>query len=69
MGFTQDGQLRQELVDERDRNLEVSTAEKRRQRGDIPTPEVVPGANAWEQGEVRQLQLTDKAPDLQQHGH
>ncbi|OKL40621.1 OBAP family protein [Pontibacter flavimaris] len=69
MGFTRDGQLRQELVDERDRNLEVSTAEKRRQRADIPTPEVVPGANAWEQGEVRQLQLTDKAPDLQQHGH
>ncbi|WP_266203829.1 OBAP family protein [Pontibacter kalidii] len=65
MSFTGDGQLRQELVDERDKNLKVSTAEKHKQREDIPMPEVVPGANAWEQGEVRQLQLSDKAPDLQ----
>ncbi|RAU84436.1 OBAP family protein [Pontibacter arcticus] len=69
MGFTKDGQLKQELVAERDERFNVSTAEKRKQREDIPMPEVVPGANAWEKGEVRQLIISDKAPDLKGHGH
>lgn len=69
MGFTKDGQLKQELVAERDKRFNVSTAEKRKQREDIPMPEVVPGANAWEKGEVRQLIISDKAPDLKGHGH
>ncbi len=69
MGFTEDGQLRQELIDERDRNFDISTAEKRKQREDIPMPEVDPLANAWEQGEIRQVQITDSFPDSLKHGH
>ncbi|RNI28049.1 DUF1264 domain-containing protein [Rufibacter immobilis] len=67
MGFTKDGQLNQELVADRDKRFNVSTAEKRKQREDIPMPKVVEGANAWEQGEVRQLQITNKyeAPEHQ----
>ncbi|WP_299817732.1 OBAP family protein [uncultured Pontibacter sp.] len=69
MGFTKDGQLKQELIDKRDKNFNVSTAEKKKQRQDIPMPEVLPGANAWEKGEIRQVQLTNKAPEIKQHGH
>lgn len=69
LGFTEDGQLKQELIDERDKRFNISTAEKRKQREDIPMPEVVPGANAWEQGEVRQVQITNEAPDPVKHSH
>lgn len=69
MGFTEDGQLRPELLEERDKRFDVSTAERRKQREDIPMPQVDPLANAWEKGEVRQLQITDKAPDLKSHNH
>lgn len=69
MGFTEDGQLRPELLEERDKRFDVSTVEKRKQREDIPMPQVNPLANAWEKGEVRQLHITDKAPDLKSHNH
>ncbi|MBC5775856.1 OBAP family protein [Pontibacter sp. KCTC 32443] len=69
MGFTKDGQLKPELVAERDKNFDVSTAEKRKQREDIPMPQVVPGANAWEKGEIRQFQITNKEPDMKSMGH
>ncbi|HEY4652488.1 MAG TPA: OBAP family protein [Pontibacter sp.] len=69
MGFTKDGQLKQGLVAERDKRFGVSTAEKRKQREDIPMPALVPGANAWEQGEIRQFQITNKAPDMRAMGH
>ena len=69
MGFTEDGQLRQELIAERDKNFDISTAEKRKQREDIPMPEVDPLANAWEQGEIRQVRISDSFPDSLKHGH
>lgn len=56
MGFTKDGQLSDSLKQQRDRRMGISTAEKRKQREDIPMPTVQPGANAWEKGEVRQLE-------------
>lgn len=62
MGFTKDGQLRQELLSARDERFNISTAEKKKKRADIPTPPVDPSANAWEKGEVRQFIITDK-PD------
>ncbi|WP_210464516.1 OBAP family protein [Rufibacter roseolus] len=67
MGFTKDGQLKKELVADRDKRFGISTADKRKQRADIPMPQVVVGANAWEKGEVRQLQITNKyeAPEHQ----
>jgi hypothetical protein len=67
MGFTKDGQLNQQMLTDRDKRFNVSTAEKRQQRADIPMPQVVEGANAWEKGDVRQLQFTNKyqAPEHQ----
>jgi len=69
MGFTEDGQLHPELLEERDKNFNMSTAEKRKQREDIPMPKVDPLANAWEKGEVRQLQITDTLSDTISHSH
>jgi hypothetical protein len=57
MGFTADGQLRPELSADRDRRFEVSTAQKRQDRADIPAPPVQPGADAWQQGQAVQLEL------------
>ena len=68
MGFTKDGQLKQQLIDERDKRFKISTAEKRKSREDIPMPRVDPLANAWEKGEVRQFIITDKA-DSAIHKH
>ncbi|AEI50790.1 OBAP family protein [Runella slithyformis] len=68
MGFTKDGQLRKALVEERDKRFNVSTEKKRKDREDIPLPDVDPLANAWEKGQVRQLMITDKA-DSAQHKH
>jgi len=69
MGFTEDGQLNPELLEERDRNFDISTEEKRNQRQDIPMPEVDPMANAWEHGEIRQIQITSDFPDSVAKGH
>ena len=60
MCFTKDGQLRPELTAERDMRFEISTAEKKKNRQDIPMPKLVPGANAWEKGEIRQFVITNK---------
>jgi hypothetical protein len=58
MGFTQDGQINESLVAQRDARFDVSTAERRQQRADIDYPAIHPAANAWEKGIVAQLQLT-----------
>ncbi|KAL4855172.1 Oil body-associated protein 1A [Chlorella vulgaris] len=51
MAFTADGQLRQELLDERDQRYGISTADKRRQREQLQLPErVLPGADHWQSG-------------------
>lgn len=55
MGFTKDGQLRRQLLDDRDRRFKVSTDEKRKNRADLPAHPVQPGADAWQAGEVLQL--------------
>jgi hypothetical protein len=68
MGFTKEGQLRPELLAARDKRFNVSSAEKKKSREDIPMPAVDPMANAWEKGEVRQLTITNKA-DSAMHKH
>jgi hypothetical protein len=68
MGYTQDGQVHPELVKKRDEQLKISTADKRKNRNDIPVPPVATGANAWQQGHVRQLTLTQRA-DSAKHMH
>lgn len=56
MGFTADGQLDPGLEKARDERLGVDTQARRRDRESIVQPEVDPAANAWEKGEVIQLQ-------------
>lgn len=68
MGFTKDGQLKQELLAERDERFNVSTADKKKKREDIPMPGVDPMANAWEKGHLRQFVITDKV-DSAMHMH
>jgi Protein of unknown function (DUF1264) len=59
MGFTEDGQVGEALIRDRDRRLGVSTARKRQNRADIPEPAVVPGANSWESGRTVQTRLQE----------
>jgi hypothetical protein len=61
MAFTKEGQLKPELVADRDKRFNISTAEKRKNREDIPDPKIIPGADAWERGEVRQFIITNKS--------
>jgi hypothetical protein len=68
MGMTKDGQLRQELLTERDKRFNISTAKKKKNRADIPMPQVDPLANAWEKGQFRQFIVTDKI-DSAAHKH
>lgn len=68
MGFTKDGQLKPALLAGRDKRFGISTAEKRKQREDIPMPTVDPGANAWEKGVFRQFVITDRV-DSARHKH
>ncbi|RPH45478.1 MAG: DUF1264 domain-containing protein [Burkholderiales bacterium] len=56
MGFTGDGQLDPVLLSERDREIGVASAEKKRQRADIPATRPADGADAWQQGRVAQVQ-------------
>jgi hypothetical protein len=59
MGSTQDGQIEQSMLDDRDKRLGVSFVERRKNRGDIPTPSVEPGANSWKGGKIVQLRLEE----------
>ncbi len=63
MGFTADGQADPKMVAERDKQLGVSSAEKVKNRADIPTPQIQPGADAWQKGEVAQLQVELKGKE------
>jgi hypothetical protein len=63
MGFTKDGQINSTMVEERDKRFGVSTDEKKKDRISIPDHKVQEGANAWENGQVKQL------PQLTEHKH
>ena len=68
MGFTREGQLRPELIAERDKRFNISTPERKKNREDIPMPTVDPLANAWEKGQIRQFVVTNRA-DSSMHMH
>ena len=68
MGFTKDGQIHQKLLDERDKRFDISTAEKKKNRADIPMPKVDPMANAWEKGHLRQFVISSQV-DSAAHKH
>jgi hypothetical protein len=65
MGFTADGQADAQMVSQRDSRFDISTEDNRKDRADIATPPIAPGANAWEKGVV--VQLSD--PTDAQHSH
>lgn len=64
MGFTADGQADAAMVTERDRRLGIDSEDRRRSRADIRTPTIDPGADAWQQGRV--VQIEDSTVD---HAH
>lgn len=56
MGFTADGQADPRMVSERDKRFGVDSAAKKRERLDIVTPAVLPGADDWNNGRIIQIQ-------------
>jgi hypothetical protein len=52
MGFTEDGQLKPEILQARDRKLGVKTADVRKAREDLASsaPQPYAGADAWRDG-------------------
>lgn len=62
MGFTQDGQVNEQMVAERDRRFDTSSAENRRKRADIQYPAIDAGADAWQKGNIPQLKLMKLTP-------
>ena len=56
MGFTADGQIHEQLVTDRDQRFDVSSAKKREDRADLPTPQIDPDANAWQKGVTMQVE-------------
>ncbi|WP_430753960.1 DUF1264 domain-containing protein [Micrococcus luteus] len=54
------GQVDEALLRARDERVGVDTAAKRRNRADIPVPDVAPGANSWERGRVVQTTLEER---------
>jgi hypothetical protein len=62
MAFTQEGQLDPQKLALRDADLKVNAEEKKRSRAGIPSPEIAPGADAWERGEVLQLRAETVPP-------
>lgn len=57
MGFTADGQAQTDLVKLRDQRLKMQSGDKRRDRANIVAPPIAPGADAWQQGHILQLEL------------
>lgn len=55
MGFTADGQVDAAMVAERDKRFGVSSAEKRKNREDIPSPPIAEGADSWQHGAAVQI--------------
>ncbi|WP_256658771.1 OBAP family protein [Pseudomonas sp. LP_7_YM] len=55
MGFTADGQVDATLVQKRDKRFGIDSAEKEKNRADIPTPTVDNGADAWSKGNTFQI--------------
>lgn len=59
MGFTSEGQIKQSILQARDKRFSVSTAERKKNRANIPMPTVDAGANFWQSGKAMQLRLEE----------
>lgn len=62
MGFTADGQADPKMVAERDKRLGVDSNQKKAARADIATPAIAPGADAWRQGRIIQIDDPTRTP-------
>jgi hypothetical protein len=58
MGFTADGQLDERMVETRDADLKIDSKKVREKRADIPSRPIAAGADAWQQGDI--FQIDDK---------
>jgi hypothetical protein len=67
MGFTQDGQADNQLIADRDKRFDVSSAENRRKRAEINYPTIDPGADAWQKGVIVQLEAKQQTPERTAH--
>lgn len=65
MGFTADGQADPKMVSERDQRLGIDSAKKKQARADIAAPPIAPGADAWRQGNI--IQIEDPTQAAHQH--
>lgn len=68
MGFTQEGQLNQQLLADRDERFKVSTAELVAKRANIPEPEMDPEADSWQRGQAPQINLRTEAESTRCNG-
>ncbi len=65
MGFTADGQADPLMIKQRNERFGIDSAAKKKAREDIPMPAILPGADAWRQGKV--IQIDD--PSGERHPH
>lgn len=68
MGFVADGQADANMVAQRDKRFGVSSEEKKKNRADIPTPPIDPGADAWQKGHVVQIEDPTGTEHTSRHG-
>jgi hypothetical protein len=70
MGFTEDGQLDDARLADRNRRFDIDGEDVRRDRASIEVPEVLPGADAWRDGNVVQIEdpIREPAGDAAQPG-
>lgn len=65
MGFTADGQADPAMVAARDKRFVINSAQKKKDREDIPAPAIDSGADGWQHGKT--IQIND--PTGSQHAH
>ena len=63
MGFTADGQLKTEMLQNRDKELGINSSDVRKARDDLArsAPQPASGADAWKDGTAHQLSLSQTA--------
>jgi hypothetical protein len=66
MGFTADGQSNPQMVADRDKGYGISSEEKKKARAGISAPPIQPGADAWQKGEIIQVEPKMIAPATDQ---
>ncbi len=55
MSFTEDGQVKPEILGDRDAKYGIRSSDKRHEREDLPVPRILDGADSWKGGSAIQL--------------